>query len=134
MIDVVEKKYTLLQIGHKFAITLYSHVAVALCCYSQNVYFVYSCHVLLERKHNLYGSAKEILEHIFVYAYKIESMIREHHTHKLQTTPWHREEEPHNNHETPGRQTKQSNQPSLPYQDDCKTRMDLKQRTTKHRT
>ena len=23
--------------------------------------------------------------------------------------PWHREEEPHNNHETPGRQTKQSN-------------------------
>ena len=27
---------------------------------------------------------------------------------KLQTNPWHREEEPHNNHETPGRQTKQS--------------------------
>ena len=25
---------------------------------------------------------------------------------------WHREEEPHNNHETPGRQTKQSNQSS----------------------
>ena len=33
------------------------------------------------------------------------------------------EEEPHNNHETPGRQTKQSNQLSLPHQDDCKTRM-----------
>ena len=31
----------------------------------------------------------------------------------LQTNPWHHEEEPHNNHETPGRQTKQSNQLSL---------------------
>ena len=32
----------------------------------------------------------------------------------------------HNNHETPGRQTKQSNQLSLPHQDDCKTRRDIK--------
>ena len=31
-----------------------------------------------------------------------------------------------NNHETPGRQTKQNNQLSLPHQDDCKTRMDIK--------
>ena len=30
------------------------------------------------------------------------------------------------NHETPGRQTKQINQLSLPHQDDCKTRMDKK--------
>ena len=30
-------------------------------------------------------------------------------------------------HETPGRQTKQSNQlSSLPHQDDCKTKMDIK--------
>ena len=29
-------------------------------------------------------------------------MIRKYHNHNLQTTPWHREEEPHNNHETPG--------------------------------
>ena len=36
------------------------------------------------------------------------SMIRIYHTHKLQTNPWHREEEPHNNLETPGRQTKQT--------------------------
>ena len=36
--------------------------------------------------------------------------------------------------ETPGRQIKQSNQLSLPHQDDCNTRMDIKQRTTKHRT
>ena len=36
---------------------------------------------------------------------------------------WHREEDPHNNHNTPGRQTKQSSQLSLPYQDDCKTRL-----------
>ena len=38
-------------------------------------------------------------------------MIRKYHNHKLQTIPWHQEEEPHNNHETPGRQTKQSKQP-----------------------
>ena len=28
-------------------------------------------------------------------------MIRKYHNHKLQTTPWHREEEPLNHHETP---------------------------------
>ena len=44
------------------------------------------------------------------------------------------EEEPPNHHETPGRQTKQSNQLSLFHQDDCKTRRDIKKRTTKHRT
>ena len=32
---------------------------------------------------------------------KIVSMIRKYHNHKLQTTPWHREEEPLNHHETP---------------------------------
>ena len=32
----------------------------------------------------------------------------------------------HNNHETPRRQTKQSNQLSLPHQDDCKTGRDIK--------
>ena len=52
-------------------------------------------------------------------------MIRNHHYHKLQTNPWHREEEPPNIHETPGRQTKPSNQLSLPHQDDCKTRIDI---------
>ena len=60
-------------------------------------------------------------------------MIRKYHNHKLQTNPWHREEEPHKNHETPGRQTKQSNQLSLPHQDDCKTRRGIMLRTTKHR-
>ena len=60
-------------------------------------------------------------------------MIRKYPNHKLQTNPWHRKEEPHNNHETPGRQTKQSNQLSLPHQDDCKTRRDVKKRTTNHR-
>ena len=40
--------------------------------------------------------------------------------------PWHREEEPPNNHETRGRQTKQNNRLSLPHQGDCKTRMDIK--------
>ena len=43
------------------------------------------------------------------------SMIRKYHNHKLQTTPWHREEEPLNHHETPGRQIKQSDQLSLPW-------------------
>ena len=65
---------------------------------------------------------------------KIVSMIRKYHNHKLQTTPWHREEEPLNHHKTPGRQIKQSNQLSLPHQDDCNTRMDIKLRKTKHRT
>ena len=40
--------------------------------------------------------------------------------------PWHREEEPLNHHKTPGRQIKQSNQLSLPHQDDCNTRVDIK--------
>ena len=46
-----------------------------------------------------------------IYAYtKIVSMIRKYHNHKPQTTPWHREEELLNHHETPGSQNKQSNQ------------------------
>ena len=57
-------------------------------------------------------------------------MIRKYHNHKPQTTPWQREEEQLNHHETAGRLTKQSNQLSLPHQDDCITRME----TTKHRT
>ena len=61
-------------------------------------------------------------------------MIRKYHNHKPQTKPRHREEEQHPNHETPGRQTKLNIQLSLPHQDDCKTRMDTKQRTTKHKT
>ena len=40
-------------------------------------------------------------------------MFRKYHNHKLQTNPWHCEEEPHNHHETSGRQTNQSNQLSL---------------------
>ena len=33
-------------------------------------------------------------------------MIRKYLNHKLQTNPWHPEEEPHNNQKTPGRQSK----------------------------
>ena len=65
---------------------------------------------------------------------RLMNMTRKYHNHKLQTTPWHPEEEPLNHHETPGRQIKQSNQLSLPHQDECKTRRDIKYRTTKHRT
>ena len=49
-----------------------------------------------------------------IWVSKIVSMIRKYHNHKLQTNLWHREEEPHNDHKTPGRQTKQSNQLSSP--------------------
>ena len=55
-----------------------------------------------------------------------QSMIMKYHNHKLQTNPRHREDELHNHHETPERQIKQINQPSLPHQDDCETRMDIK--------
>ena len=41
-------------------------------------------------------------------------------------TPMTPREEPHNNRKTPGRQTKQSNQPSLPHLDHCKTKIDIK--------
>ena len=41
-------------------------------------------------------------------------MIRKYHNHKLQAKTLHRGEEPYNNHETPGRQTKQSKQLSRP--------------------
>ena len=37
----------------------------------------------------------------------------------------YRKEEPLNDHETPGRQIKQSNQLSLPHRDDCNTKMDI---------
>ena len=53
-------------------------------------------------------------------------MIRKYHNHKQQTNTWHHEEEPHNHQETLERKIKQSNQLSLPHQDDCKTRMDIK--------
>ena len=62
------------------------------------------------------------------------SMIRKYQNHKPQPTLWHREEEPLNHHETPGRQIKRRNQLSLPHQGDNNTRTDTKQRTTKHRT
>ena len=53
-------------------------------------------------------------------------MIRKYHNHKLQTNPWQRKEEPHNNYETPGGQTKSSIQLSPPHQDDYKIREDIK--------
>ena len=53
-------------------------------------------------------------------------MIKKNYNHKPQTTPWHREEEPLNHHETPGRQIKQSKQVSFPHQDNCNAGMDIK--------
>ena len=37
-------------------------------------------------------------------------MIRKFHNHKPQATPWHREEEPLNHNETPGRQIVKTNE------------------------
>ena len=56
------------------------------------------------------------------------SLIRKYFNHTLQTNPRHCEEELHNinSHKAPGKQLKQSNQLSLPRQDDCKTRKDTK--------
>ena len=42
-----------------------------------------------------------------------ESNQTKQNNYKLQTNPWHQEEEPQNNHKTPGKQTKQSNQLSI---------------------
>ena len=47
---------------------------------------------------------------------KIVSMIRKYHNHKLQTNPRHREEKPHNNHETPGRQTERATSSLFPFE------------------
>ena len=81
-------------------------------------------------KHGFVTVIKMGAFYIRFYSYikfsKIVRMIRKYHNHKPQTTPWHREEDPINHHETPGRQIKQSNQLCLPHQDDCNTRMDIK--------
>ena len=57
-------------------------------------------------------------------------MIRKYMYHNLtlRINPRHREEGPQNinSHKTPGRQLKQSDPVSLPRQDDCKTRKDIK--------
>ena len=62
-------------------------------------------------------------------------MIRKYHNHKLQTKSWHREEEPHNNHETPRGQAKQSKatSPLFPIEMIANLEMDIKYRTTTHR-
>ena len=44
---------------------------------------------------------------------KQASLIRKYHNHELQINPRHCERKQHNNHNTTGRQTKQSNQLSL---------------------
>ena len=51
------------------------------------------------------------------------SVIRKYHNRTLQTNSWHHEEEPQhiNSNKTSRLQLKQSNQLSLPSQDDCKT-------------
>ena len=55
-------------------------------------------------------------------------MITKYHNHKLQTNPLHRKEEPHNNHETSGRQPNQSNQ--LPSPIEMIAKLEWTQRNT----
>ena len=62
-------------------------------------------------------------------------MLRKYHNHKLQTNLMApRGRATQQSRDT--RKTNQAKQPalSLPNQDDCKTRRDIKKRTTKHRT
>ena len=49
------------------------------------------------------------------------------------TNPWHREEEPHKNHETPGRQTKQRNQQTT-WRPFCVTKANSADPIRHHRT
>ena len=42
-------------------------------------------------------------------------MIMKYHTHKLQTNPWHREDEPNRNHETPRRQSRKATSSLFPF-------------------
>ena len=105
-------------------------------------HFIHSglCHVFLRCHYVCFAGLNDIFEDYFnlIHISEIVKNIRlstmkivkeyDQEIQKSQTAlnPWHLEEEPHNNHETPGRQTKQSNQLSLPYRDDCKPRMDTK--------
>ena len=73
---------------------------------------------MLEKEPNL-----NILQ---LFLSKVSEYVQEIPQLKLQTNPWRHEEELHNSHETRGRQTKQTNLLSLPHQDDCKTRVDIK--------
>ena len=61
------------------------------------------------------------------YTKHSKNMIRKYHNRKLQTSPWYREEEPDNNHEAAGGQTKRSKQLSLPHQDDSETSTHIEQ-------
>ena len=82
-------------------------------CSKKNHYFEYQQHIVW------FGNMKIFLKIVNEYDQEIPQS-------QTAYNPWHHEEEPLNHHETPGRQIKQSNQLSLPHQDDCNTRMDIK--------
>ena len=74
--------------------------------FSFTIMAIIQCHTIS----SLFLGLKDFLVTL-LYCKKIVSELdQENHNHKPQTNPWHREEEPHNHHETPGRQTKQSKQ------------------------
>ena len=57
-------------------------------------------------------------------------MIRKYHNQKLQTNPWRREEEQHNNHKTHEDKLTKATSSSLPIKMIAKPEWTLKQRTT----
>ena len=65
-------------------------------------------------RQKLYGSAHAVQYVNLPTCIEIVSMIRKYHSHKLQTNTWHREEEPHNNYETTGRQKSKATSSLLP--------------------
>ena len=75
---------------------------------------------------NLSGALRELILNVF-HLLQVKNSEYDQKIPQTQTAnSWHHEEEPHNHRKTPGRQTKQSNRLSLPHQDDCKTRKDIK--------
>ena len=59
---------------------------------------IFRGHRYIEPNYDLLSSA--LTSPVAQSVAKTVSMIRKYHYHKLQTTPCHREEQPHNNHET----------------------------------
>ena len=129
--------------SHKGASDFYtgrqrSHDILTIPAWSLYGFLLVRCRNMTKKSHDGYMKCKHsrnrpqpvwkyrgIKNHTALLA-KIVSMNRNIHNLKPQITTWYREEEPLNHHETPGRQIKQSNQLSLPHQDDCNTRMDKK--------
>ena len=61
-------------------------------------------------------------------------MIRKYYNHKLQSYPWHHKEELHKITRHQEDKLSKATISLFPHPDDCKTRIDIEEHTTKHRT